>query len=106
MRFRQLTAICLVAGLIGAGVACSKESPPPPTALTGVITQIAAGAAGEVTGFDLEAGEKSYNILIDPGRDYGFDLNHLYEHERLGDPVRVRLRAEDETLYALRIDDA
>jgi hypothetical protein len=93
--------------LIGAGTACSKkETPPPPTALTGVITRIAPGAAGDITGFDLEAGGKSYNILIEPGRDYGFDLNHLYEHESKGDPVRVRLRAEDETLYALRIDDA
>jgi hypothetical protein len=92
--------------LIGSGAGCSKETPPPPTALTGVITQIAAGAGDEVTGFDLEAAGKSYNILIDPGRDYGFDLNHLYEHESTGDPVRVRLRAEDKTLYALRIDDA
>lgn len=106
MRFRRLAVISLVAGLI-AGTACSKEkTPPPPAALTGVISQIGAEAGGEVTGFDLEAGGKSYNILIDPGRDYGFDLNHLYEHESTGDPVRVRLRAENETLYALQIDDA
>lgn len=106
MRSRQLAAGVFVAGLIGAVAGCSKESPPAPRVLTGVITQIAAGAAGEVTGFDLRAGGKPYNILIEPGRDYGFDLNHLYEHESTGDPVRVRLRSENEALFAVQIDDA
>lgn len=107
MRFRRLAAISLIAGLIGVVAGCSKEkAPPPPAALTGVITEIAADAGGKVTGFDLDAAGEVHEILVDPGRDYGFDLNHLYEHESTGDPVRVRLRAEDETLYALAIDDA
>lgn len=104
MRFHRLAAVGLAAGLIVAG--CSEEPAPPPSVLTGVIMEITAGAGSEITAFDLDAGEQSYNIRIDPDRDYGFDLNHLYEHERTGDPVRVRLRSEDEALFALQIDDA
>jgi hypothetical protein len=59
-----------------------------------------------VTGFDLDAAGESYQILIDPARDYGFDLAHLREHQSTGDPVRVRLQQREEALYALRIDDA
>ncbi|HZA26890.1 MAG TPA: hypothetical protein VE915_04465 [Actinomycetota bacterium] len=101
---RRVVALALLLGL-GSG-ACAGEETAPPSVLTGVITEIAASNDGEVTGFDLEAAGESYVILIDPGRDYGFDLNHLYEHETSGDPVRVRLRERDEALYALRIDDA
>ena len=98
----------MVVGLLAAVVAagCGKEPPSAPETLTGVITEIAAGDDGEITRFDLDAAGGSYAILIDPGRDYGFDLNHLREHESTGDPVRVRLRERDEALYALRIDDA
>jgi hypothetical protein len=102
MPWRLVTA-CLLIALVIPG--CGKEAPPPPAVLTGVITQV-AGDGGEVTGFDLDAAGKSYEILIDPGRDYGFDLTHLYEHQTSGGPVRVRLRERDEALYALRIDDA
>lgn len=93
--------------LVALGVsACSKEAPAPPTVLTGVITEVAAGTGGKVTGFDLDASGESYEILIDSARDYGFDLTHLYEHQSTGDPVRVRLQQRDAALYALRIDDA
>jgi hypothetical protein len=91
--------------LIAVAAGCKAEAPAAPESLTGVITRV-AGQQGEVTGFDLDSAGKSYEILIDPGRDYGFDLNHLYEHQSTGDPVRVRLRERDDTLYALRIDDA
>lgn len=104
---RGALAVVLLVGVAASG--CGKETPPTPpapTALTGVITEIMAGDGGQVTGFDLNAAGESYEILIDPGRDYGFDLNHLREHESTGDPVRVRLRQRDEALYALRIDDA
>ncbi|HET6771497.1 MAG TPA: hypothetical protein VFH75_07650 [Actinomycetota bacterium] len=100
---RRVVALTLLLNL--GSFACAEEQPATPSTLTGVITRVAE-AGGEVASFDLAAGEKSYEILIDPGRDYGFDLNHLYEHESTGDPVRVRLRAEDETLFALQIDDA
>jgi hypothetical protein len=100
---RGVLAAGLMVALVVAG--CGEEGPPPPAVLTGVITQVAAGD-GEVTGFDLDAAGKSYEILIEGDRDYGFDLTHLYEHQSSGDPVRVRLRERDEALYALRIDDA
>src|SRR5688572_8594251 len=93
--------------LVALGVfACGKEAPAPPTVLTGVITEVAAGTSGKVTGFELDASGESYEILIDPARDYGFDLTHLNEHQSTGDPVRVRLQQRDAALYALRIDDA
>lgn len=96
-------AVGVLVALVVSG--CAKEAPPPPSALTGVITEIAAGGDGEVTGFDLDAGGESHEILVDPARDYGFDLAHLYEHQSTGDPVRVRLQQRDAALYALRIDD-
>jgi hypothetical protein len=95
--------------LVLVASACGQKeetAPPAPARLTGVITDIASGAGGEITGFDLDAAGMSYNILIEPDRDYGFELDHLYEHESTGDPVRVRLRSENEALYALQIDDA
>lgn len=101
---QRVAAVVLLLGL--ATSHCGGKEPPAPSALTGVITQIAAGGGGEVTGFDLTTAGESHKILIDPGRDYGFDLSHLYEHESTGDPVRVRLEERDEALYALRIDDA
>lgn len=97
-------AVGLLVALSVSG--CGKEAPPPPAVLTGVITDITAEGSGEVTGFDLDAAGESYEILIDPARDYGFDLTHLYEHQTTGDPVRVRLQQREEALYALRIDDA
>ena len=102
MRNRFVAALLLLALLASA---CGQEKPPAPTVLTGVITEV-SGTTGEVTGFDLEANGDAYQILIEPGRDYGFDLTHLREHQSTGDPVRVRLRERDEALYALRIDDA
>lgn len=97
-------AVGLLVALVASG--CGQEAPPPPAALIGVITEITAEDGGEVTGFDLDAGEESYEILIDPARDYGFDLSHLYEHQTTEDPVRVQLQQREEALYALRIDDA
>jgi hypothetical protein len=100
---RRILALALLLQL--ATTACRNEEPTPPSDVTGVITRV-ADADGEVASFDLDAGVESFEILIDPGREYGFDLTHLYEHQSSGDPVRVRLRERDEALYALRIDDA
>ena len=102
MRGRSLLTGCLLLTLPSG---CGGDEPLAPSVLTGVITEV-AGSGGEVTGFELEAEGQAYEILIEPTRDYGFDLNHLREHESTGDPVRVRLREQGEALYALRIDDA
>jgi hypothetical protein len=104
MERRFLSLLLLVAAvLFGCG---GEEEPPPPSVLTGVITEVRPGTGSEVTDFDLDAAGESYQILIDPARDYGFDLAHLREHQSTGDPVRVRLQQREEALYALRIDDA
>jgi len=100
---RRTLALGLLVGLSAAG--CAGDEPASPSVLTGVITEVAA--TGEnVTGFDLDVAGEAYEIRIDPGRDYGFDLTHLFEHQTTGDPVQVRLQQREEALYALRIEDA
>jgi hypothetical protein len=100
---RLIVALALLLGV--GSTACGREAPAGPSVVTGVITDVAA-TGGQVTSFDLDAEGESYRIQIDPGRDYGFDLTHLNEHQSTGDPVWVRLRRQGEGLYALRIDDA
>jgi hypothetical protein len=104
MRHR-LVAVGVLLSVAAWGCGGEEESPPP-SVLTGVITQVRPATGSNVTGFDLDAAGESYEILIDPARDYGFDLAHLREHQTTGDPVRVRFRQRGEGLYALRIDDA
>ncbi len=61
---------------------------------------------GDIRAFTLRADGETYEILIAEEIDYGFDLEHLGEHRRAGDPVRVRLEERDDGLYALEIADA
>jgi hypothetical protein len=70
-----------------------------------VITEVKR-AQGEITGLTVDAGAESYVIEIDPEREYGFDLEHLEEHRRTGDPVRVDLKDRNGRLVALTIVDA
>lgn len=95
--------ILLALSLSLAG-ACS--SPPVPDEVTGVIVEIDRGDAEEIVGFTVEGDGSSYGIRIDPARDYGFDLEHLVEHQTTGDPVIVTTEARDGTAYAVEILDA
>jgi hypothetical protein len=103
----RLTAL-LGAALLLVLPACggSGNAAPPPSELTGVITDVRE-ESGTVSEFTLDSIDGIYEIRIADDVDYGFDLRHLYEHEQTREPVRCELeqRADGET-YALQIDDA
>ncbi|HYZ10416.1 MAG TPA: hypothetical protein VE962_00810 [Actinomycetota bacterium] len=98
MRWVVLVAVCLLP-------ACASEPEVPPS-VTGLITSIDRSDRGGITGFTVEAEGERYDIRIDPGRDYGFDLEHLEEHRAQSDPVRVTIEERDGQAYAFEILDA
>ena len=102
--------VLLVLGL-ALTAACSSspagERAPVPREVTGVIIDVERGDAGAITAFTArEDGGSTYDIHIDPARDYGFDLVHLVEHQTTGDPVIVTTEDRDGTSYAFQIIDA
>jgi hypothetical protein len=102
---RALAVVLLLTSACGAETPERPAAEPPPERLTGVITDVRL-ESDEVVSFVLRAGETSHEILIDPERDYGFDLSHLDEHWETGDPVRVELEQRGTELYAESIVDA
>ncbi len=94
----------LLLALIAAGCGGDDEPSRPPSELTGVIVAV-KGEGSEVRSFTLEAEGEEHEILIASELDYGFDLAHLREHERTGEPVECRLFERDGRLYALTIED-
>jgi hypothetical protein len=99
MRWVALVAILLIPS------ACASEPEVPPS-VTGLITSIDRSDRGEITGFAVEAQGEGYDLRIDPGRDYGFDLEHLEEHRVQSLPVRVTVQERDGEAYAVEILDA
>jgi hypothetical protein len=103
--------LCCVALL---GAACGGDDEPEvpsevanaPDQVTGVLLDVDSESLEEITGFTLKDGDATYEILIDENVDYGFNLGHLREHLRTGDPVTVPLVVRDGKLYAAAIDDA
>jgi hypothetical protein len=85
---------------VGCGSAAA-----PPEEVTGAITAVRSEGA-DISGFTVAAEDASYQIAIEPGRDYGFALGHLHEHHATGAPVRVTLRSTWGVLYATSILDA
>jgi hypothetical protein len=77
-----------------------------PAEVTGRITAIERDGAGSIMAFEVEDDDGPYRILIDPGRDYGFDLEHLVVHRDQELPVMVRLQDRAGDLYAIEILDA
>jgi hypothetical protein len=107
---KLLFVLCCVAVL---GVACGGEdgdSVPAdvanaPDHVTGPILDVQSESLAEVTGFTLKDGDQTYEIFIAEDVDYGFDLGHLREHLRTGDPVEVTLDVREGKLYALSVED-
>jgi hypothetical protein len=97
----------LAVGLVAA-VACGSPSEPAPAPrhVTGLITSIGRGDDGVIESFAVEQGDHTYDIRIDPTRNYGFDLEHLAEHRAGRLPVRVTLQEREGALYAVEILDA
>lgn len=87
-------------------MACGSASEPAPDVVTGLITSIGRDGNGTIETFAVSQGDASYDVRIDPGRDYGFDLEHLAEHRAGRLPVRVTLDERDGVLYAVEILDA
>lgn len=104
---RSLLAILLV-----LGVSCSEAEPaadpspsPPPTEVTGLITETTYDGE-QMTSFEVESSEGTFEILIDPERDYGFNLKHLDVHRKQELPVQVPVESRDGALYAVDVLDA
>jgi hypothetical protein len=100
---RRLGALALIA--LAATACGSDEGAPPPPDLTGVITHV-EGEGSDIESFTVESGLGEWELLIVDGRDYGFDLAHLREHEASGDPVRCTIEVRDGEPFALEIEDA
>jgi hypothetical protein len=89
-------------------VACGATGEPPssPDQVTGLITSIGRRGDGSIQSFTVDQGGRAYEIRIDPGRNYGFDLEHLEVHRVDRLPVRVRLSERRGALFATEILDA
>jgi hypothetical protein len=100
---RSLLVILLLAAA-ACGDGAASDAPP---RVTGLITSIERDDGGTITAFDVETeGGDRYRILIDPGRDYGFDLEHLAVHRDQSLPVLVRSQSRDGEAVAVEILDA
>ena len=103
---RWLLGSCIfLAACGGAGEGMSERPSPPPEQVTGVITEMRFDGE-RVVGFEVETVARSFEILIDPERDYGFNLKHLEVHRDQQLPVQVDLESRDGKLYAVDILDA
>ncbi len=109
-RPRHLGSVA-VAALLLLG-ACASENDvdapaqPVPGAVTGLIRAIDP-SSGPIESFELtRPGDETRQIFIDPGHDYGFDLEHLREHMDGAEPVKVTLDERDGQLFATAIEDA
>jgi hypothetical protein len=98
-----------VAAGVALLVACAEpegDTQPVPSRVTGLIVEIRR-EGGSISSFTVEArDDRSYDIAIDPDRDYGFDLEHLEVHREQRLPVLVRIDERAGVLYAVEILDA
>lgn len=97
--------ITVVVALVAACSSPPADQGPVTEQVTGVITEVERGDGGDIVAFTVEESQ-SYRILIDPARDYGFDLEHLVEHRTTGDPVAVTTEQRHGGAYAVEIIDA
>jgi hypothetical protein len=101
---------CVLVALVACGgdepETSSSEAPEAPSVVTGVVIEVSSAGLGRVESFVVKDGDDTYEILIDPEVDYGFNLDHLHEHRATGEPVRVQLKERNGDLYAQSILDA
>jgi hypothetical protein len=97
-----LAALVFVIGVGG----CGAEERKLPAAIVGVIVEV-NGEGSDVTSFVVDTRESGHlEVFIVEDVAYGFDLNHLRQHEFTGEPVRCRLEERNGRPYALEIVDA
>jgi hypothetical protein len=97
-------AVLIISAFVLAGCGNDGGSDSPSVAV-GAVVEIDRDAAG-INGFTLTTDDGEVEILIADDVDYGFDLEHLREHQATHDPVRCRLEEREGRLYALSIEDA
>lgn len=97
-----------VAAVLAGTAACGDTSPAEetPPEVTGLITAVGRDDRGAIRTFTIDQDGTRYRIHIDPGHDYGFDLEHLEEHRMDRLPVRVTVEDRGETPVAVEILDA
>ncbi len=103
-RWIERLLVCAFALLFG--LACGSDARSLPDQVTGVITEIGRNRSGAIQRFSVRQGTRSFDVRIDPRRDYGFDLEHLEQHLTSDWPVTVRLEPRGGALYAVEILDA
>ena len=105
LRSRVIVLVCSITLVLPA--ACGNNSDATPDVVTGVITEVNWNdGRTEVRSFKVDAESDEYEVWIDDGVDYGFDLGHLEEHRDSHEPVRVTLRERNGRVFAQSIDDA
>lgn len=95
----------VVAGMVAGCGGGGDEPAPPPSEVTGLVTEIERDN-GDVRSFTLETeGGTTYEIEIDQGYDYGFDVDHLQEHLDQEEPVTVGIDRRGDRAVARSIED-
>ena len=103
---RWLVTLVVLAACSPQAAAPPDPSPsPPPDPVTGLVTLVRF-SGDEVRSLEVESEGRTYEILIDPAVDYGFNLRHLEEHRTAGDPVEVDVEVRGNRIYAVSILDA
>lgn len=105
MRPALALAALLLVGCSEPPMLVGRSPEPPPTQVTGLITETIYDGE-QMTSFVVESREGSFEILIDPEREYGFNLKHLDLHRKEELPVQVPLESRDGALYAVDVLDA
>jgi len=105
MKVLLLLVVVLSASCGSADPAAEPSSTPPPTQVIGLITGLEY-EGDQLVSMSVESRDDSYDILIDPEFDYGFNLKHLESHRTDELPVAVDIDARDDGLYAVGILDA
>jgi hypothetical protein len=105
LRFRRSGALCFaLLALLGSLVACGGGGNDDDQ-LIGLIVDV-RGRGNDVRSFTLRTSDRTHDIRIAPGVDYGFPLAHLRAHEATLFAVRCTIERRDGRLYALEIVDA
>lgn len=97
---KPLIVLVLAAVLAGACGGDGRQE------ITGVVVRVDSQGLTEVTGFTLKAGDRLYDIAVDPGITYSFPLDHLNAHKASAQPVTVVVERRAGRLHALQITDA
>jgi hypothetical protein len=102
----ELLSCTIVALALASCAASAGDGDGAPEFVTGTVVAVARDGGGVRSFRVVGDGGRTYEIAIADGVDYGFDLTHLLEHQKTGDPVAVRVRQHDGRLIAQSIEDA